>query len=1046
MNKNLRILVLLLSTQLWLTAAQAAVPVGGVVRDPHGTPVVGATLIEKGTQNGTVTLSDGSFSLPVRAADAVIAVSCLGFRTEEVALAGRTHVEIVLTEDTQLMDEVVVVGYGVQKKVSVTGSVAAIGTEQLEKAPADNLSNLLGGKLPGLISRQTTGLPGENESTLYIRGISTTGTSTPLVLVDGIERDFTNLDPSEIANITILKDAASAAVYGVRGANGVVLVTTRRGAGDTRPTVSYNGAFTMSFNANMPEFLDGVEYATWHNRATDLDGTIRQFSDTEIGYIRNGNDPQGVFGNTDWFDLVFKDFAAGQSHTVNITGGTPTVKYFVGGSMLQQDGIIDRVSFDRYNLRSNLDINLSKRLVLKVDVSGRLEKRRQGGITAGSSDPTASLDNGGATEGYKNVVFYAISAKPTVRPRTPDGQYIGYMNPLLVRDESGFTRRDGSFVQTSLSLAYDIPGVEGLRASALYSYDFQNSLYKQLLLPSLQVTPQYGDRTDDGVRLTEGYSPHLSSGLNKLTDSHTWFARHTFQAMLNYAHAFGKHDVSADLVWEQSGARSRSMSAAKQNLPVTEIPDLDFGTEVVPNSVRGSHGQSGRAGVVFRGTYAYDNRYMLQASVRADWSAKFARGNRMGVFPAVSAGWRISEERFFAPVRKVVDNLKLRVSWGILGNDAIEDFLYMQGISLSSTPTVILDGVPSQSLSTTSIPNKDITWEQTTTWNAGMDLSLWGGRLTFEGDVFYKVTRDILQSQAGQQPPSIGGNYPAIINGGIVDVKGCELVVGHRNRYRDFSYGISANFSFARSRYVSTNESANIPAYQSRIGQPLGAVLGYVSEGLYQSEEELALLPRTSDAVRLGDIRYRDLNGDGKITADDRTWIARNQIPEIMFGLNLDFSYKWADLSLFFQGASNTDVMLSGTYSALGYSDGTYFTQAFKWGSNPPKYLVEGSWTPEHRNAEYPRLSTASNSNNALVSDFWSRNASYLRLKSVQLGFTLPERWTRKFFVQKLRVYLSGSNLMTFSKLKYIDPEAPSVNNGYYPQQRVVSIGANVIF
>jgi TonB-linked SusC/RagA family outer membrane protein len=401
-----------------------------------------------------------------------------------------------------------------------------------------------------------------------------------------------------------------------------------------------------------------------------------------------------------------------------------------------------------------------------------------------------------------------------------------------------------------------------------------------------------------------------------------------------------------------------------------------------------------------------------------------------------------------AGTRGVLDNLKLRASYGILGNDAIADFLFLQGLALSSKPTTVINGVPSQSLSTSSVPNRDITWETTTTYNVGVDASLWNRKLSVEADAFYKVTTDILQSQAGQMPPSIGGNYSQIINGGIVDVRGFEVVLGHSNQVGDFSYNLSANASFARNRYVSTNDSDNIPMYQSKIGQPLGGVLGYVSDGLYQSEEDIAASPLYNSGVRVGDIKYRDLNGDGKITAEDRTWIAGSQMPEVMFGLNFDFEWKGFDFSMFFQGATNTDIMLCGTYGALGFSDGTYYTQAFKWGSNPPKYLVEGSWRPDNTNAQYPRLSTQSSNNNVLPSDFWKRDATYLRLKNVQLGYKLPSDLTKRFFVQNMRVYFSASNVFTLSALSKlgIDPEAPSVNNGYYPQQRVFSFGLSLTF
>lgn len=1031
MKKTLTLLIAL----FFCIQAFAQIPVKGRVVDADGEPLPGVVVMQKSSGSmGAMTDENGNFSLSVSSADAVLLFTLMGYQDAEEPVGAKRHFNVTLKDDTTFLDEAVVVGYGVQKKGTLTSSIASINREKLSSAPTDNMSNMLGGKLPGLVSRQTSGVPGENEAQIYIRGISTTGTSTPLVLVDGVERDFSNLDPSEIADITILKDAASAAVYGVKGANGVILVTTRRGD-VASTTVTYNASVTMSGNAQMIELLDGEEFAYWHNKASDLDGLMREYSEQQIGYIRNGNDPQGIFGNTDYLDLIFKKVAYGQNHNLSISGGSKSVRYFVGGSYLDQDGIIDNVWFKRYNLRSNVDINLSDDLTLKLDVSGRIENRHQNGVSAGSSDPTASLDNGGAEYGYKNIVFYALSARPTTRPMTPDGVYIGYQNPLAARDASGFQEKNRSFVQTGVTLQYNVPFIKGLTAKAMGSYDFQNTLQKKLLLPCDQVTPKYSS-ADETLTLTLGNSPHLASGVNQLTESHQLFSRYTFTAQLNYQNTFDLHEVGADLVWEQSGTSSRYFAAGKQNFAITEIPDLDFSTDVIPNSVRGYHSNTGRQGLLLRANYVYDGKYIVSASLRNDWSAKFSKSHRLGVFPALSLGWRMNEA------------LKLRASWGVLGNDSISDFLYVQGVSLSAKPTAVINGKPVQSISTTSVPNSDITWETTTTYNVGADLRLWDGLLSAEADVFYKVTTNILQSQAGENPPSIGSNFPAIVNSGVVDVKGFELSLKHENKVGELAYTIGANTSFARNRYISINDSDNIPAYQSKLGQSLGAVLGYVSDGLYRDEQDLASSPKTSNAVRVGDIKYKDLNGDGKITAEDRTWIARSPIPEVMFGLDFNFKWRGFDAVLFFQGATNTEIMLCGTYSALGYSDGTYYTQAFKWGSNPPKYLVEGSWTPDHTDASYPRLSTQSSPNNVYTSDFWARDTSYLRLKNVQLGYTFPKTVTRKFYVDALRLYVSASNVFTISGLSAlgIDPEAPSVNNGYYPQQRVVSLGASLTF
>ena len=1047
MKKQLKLIVFILMQCVFIGFATAQT-VKGIVTDEKGETIIGASVREKDTKTGTITDIDGKFTLNVKSIQSPLVISYVGSITQEVK-ASLQLMKVVMKANTKDLEEVVVVGYGVQKRTSVTGSLASVSAEKLEKLPTDNVSNMLAGRLPGLVTRQTSGVPGENGSSIYIRGISTTGNSSPLILVDGIERDFQNMDPSEIDNITVLKDAASASIYGVRGANGVILVTTKRGSSNEKINITYNGSYNISTNTNFPTFLNGLEYADYHNKAKTLDGQPIEFDEQRIGYIKNGNDPMGVWGNTDWFKLIFKPFAPATSHTLNINGGTEKVKFFIGSSYLRQDGIIDKVSFDRYNLRSNIDVKINKDMTLKVDVSGRLEQRRQPGVTPGSSDPSGSTDNGGATMGYKNIVFYAISASPTVNTRMPDGTYIGANNPLIARDESGFANRDSKLVQTSMSLVYNTPWLKGLKLTGLFGYDFSNSFFKEFLLPYEQITPQYATGLGVGSTqvMTPGFSPHLPSGINELTDATSYFSRYTFQAIANYNNKFGNHNLGVDLVWEQSGSYSNSFGASKQNLPITQIADLNFGTEVIPNSVYGSRGQGGRAGFVTRVNYAYLDKYMIQFSGRTDWSPKFSPENRLGIFPSLSAGWRISEEPFIkeASGMSFLNNLKIRGSWGMLGNDAISDYMYIQGMGLSANSSAILGNVGRPSLYTTAVPNRNISWEKTTTYNGGFESTLWNGLLSLEMDVFYKVTTDILQGQAGLMPPSIGGNFAGTVNNGIVDVKGLEIVLGHKNKInKDFNYSVTSNLTFARNRYVNIDDSPNIPAYQRRIGQPLNGVLGYLSDGLYQDANDLRYSPKTSEEVRLGDIKYKDVNGDGIISSSDRVWIAKNPMPQIMYGANLDVQYKWIDMSLFFQGAAMSDIMLCGTYSALGYSDGTFFTQAFKWGSNPPKYLVEGSWTPENTNAEYPRLSTQTSSNNAAISDFWKRDASYLRLKNLQIGLTIPKNVVKKIKLEGLRVYFSGTNLLTFSKLKFIDPEAPSVNNGYYPQQRVYSVGLNV--
>lgn len=1038
-------LIIILSILSLSTGYISAQMINGIVVDKKGEPVIGATILEKGTSNGTITNYNGEFSFVLKTKNSNVIVSYIGYNKQELSTSGKTTLKVTLTEDTQNLDEVVVVGYGVQKRTSITGSVSSIAGDKLQKLPTDNITNMLGGRVAGLVTRQTSGVPGENGSSISIRG-----GKNPLVLVDGVPRDFSNLDPSEIESFTILKDAASASIYGVNGGDGVILVTTKRGSSN-KLIATYNGLVSASTNTNFPTFLNGLEYAEYHNKAKILDNQPIEFDEQRIGYIKNGNDPMGVWGNTDWFKLIFRPYAPSTSHSLNLTGGSENVKFSVSTNYLKQDGIISNVNFDRFNLRSNLDIKISNTLTLKTDISGRLEHRHQPGVTAGSSDPSGSTDNGGATMGYKNIVFYAISAAPVVNPRMPNGTYIGYNNPLIARDESGFTDKKQKTVQTSMSLIYDASKwMKGLKITGLFAYDFYYTFNKHFVLPCEEVTPQYGTGLGVGsaLQLTPGLSPHLN-GENSLTDAMSNSTQYTFQTVANYNRKFENHDLGVDMVWEQSGTYSNSFGATKQNLPLTELAELDFSTNVVPNSVYGRSGQTGRAGYIARINYAYLNKYLLQFSGRADWSSKFLGDKRLGLFPSVSLGWRLSEEAFIKdnPSLSFINNLKIRSSYGVLGRDNISANQYVLNYNLAKANTVVIGDNGSQSLSTSNVPNPELTWETITTYNWGFESIFWNGLLSLEMDAFYRINAHILQSTPNIYPPSLGGNFPSFINSGVIDTKGIEITIGHKKTItKDFNYSINGTFTFARNRQVEVNDSPNIPSYQRRAGQVPGGILGYISLGLYQDENDLRYSPKTSEEVRIGDIKYKDINGDGVINTSDRVWIAKNPVPQIIYGMNIDCRYKLFDISLFLQGAAMSDIMLSGTYNALGYSDGTYFTQIFKWGSNPPKYLAEGSWTPENTNAEYPRLSTQSSSNNAAISDFWKRDASYLRLKNAQIGFNVPKSTAHLLKLETMRLFLSGTNLLTLSKLKYIDPEAPSVNNGYYPQQRVFSLGLNVTF
>lgn len=1009
-------------------------PLKGTVIDENGQPAISATISLKNATVGTFTDENGKFQIDIPTTGCTVVVSYIGYETIEVPVLRQTEISVQLQLETRQIAEVIVVGYGTQKKSHLTGSVAMVSSRDLVQKPTDNLTNMLAGRLPGLITRQQSGVPGENAAKFFIRGRSSpTGSGEPLVIVDGVERSFDNLDPNEIESISILKDAAAAATYGVRAANGVVMVVTKKGKDAQTVNLNFTSTFGLSQNTAFPEYPDGLDYALWHNKAKTLDGLPIEYLPEDIEKIQNG-DPDGILGNTEWTKQIFQPFGPQTYQNLNISGGNKKLRFFNNAAFLRQEGVIKGVNFDRVNLRSNIDYEVNDRLSVSLNIAGRLEEKNQPGTSPGSQDVT--INN------YKNIVFYSILARPTTTGILPDGTDLGWGNPIVARDKSGFYNEKRRVFQSTASLFYKVPGIEGLTMRTNLSYDYENGGSKWFITPQRLATWDYGRR--ELVYFNRLMPKDITSDKNELHQRSNDFNRHTIQFAADYARTIGKHAINGLLLFEEQGTRTSSFGVAGQDLPLSALPDLNFATDYIPNSFFGSRGQRGTRGLVARIGYINSNKYLLEFTGRADWSPKFPKNERLGIFPSISGGWNIAEEDFFKQIAPSVTRLKIRASVGILGNDDIGDFRYLRTFGLATNPTVVFGNRSYLDLLTGAVPNYGITWEKTTTWNAGMELELWNGQLAMEGDVFYKVTTGILQNVSGLYPPSAGGNFPSIQNQGVMDARGFELVIRHnRSVNSKFSYQISGNFTFSRNRYIETDESPNIPAWQRRTGQPLGAVLGWVSDGLFQNAEEIANSALPLYEVKPGFIRYKDLNGDGVVNFADRTWIANSPIPQIIGGLNLAISYRRLNVSLFFQGAAKTDIMLTGEYLNAGFSDGTFFTQPFKWGANTPYFILNNTWQQEGDLTEFPRLTTITPFNNNLPTDFWRRNASYIRLKNVEISYPLPFRG--KNGKSTFSVFASGTNLFTLSGLKYIDPEAPTVNNGFYPQQRVYNFGINIV-
>ncbi len=1051
--------------RFWTLLALVALPgsvvlaqshtVSGTVVNAKSEPLAGASIKVNGTSTVVQADEKGTFRITLPAEKASLTISMVGYGSKTIQVRSGESVQVVLIEELVNMDEVIIVGYGKQKKSSLTGSVAQISGSELKKAPAINLSNVLAGRLPGLTVLQQSGRPGFDEATLRIRGINTTGVTSPIIVVDGVQRSFSQLDPNEIENISILKDAAAAAVYGLQAAGGVILVTTKRG-NNRKATVSYDASVSRNSFTRFPKFLNGPDYMHWYKKGEELDNEYLMhisadpipytYTDEEIEALRNGSNTNPFYGNTDWVKELLGHNSMTQHHNLSVRGGNESVKYFTSIGMLNQEGVVKDNDFKRYNVRTNLDFTLSNVFSASIDLGARKEDRFSTGIAA---------DNGA----YMNPFFQAVRALPNLPMYTEDGYPVasragaGVVNPIAAIEKSGYQRYETSVLNSNISLNAKIPWVKGLTAKILVGYDRSGQEFKSWLQPyDLMVR----ERASSGWFWSKSFPPGIT--VNTLRQSLSNSTRQTLQPQINYENRFGDHDIKALAVYEFSKTDGNSFSTGARNFSLSDIHEITFGSKDPLDfiSPTGGSDKTARAGYVGRLNYGYKDKYLAELVARYDASYNFPPENRWGLFPAASLGWMVSKENFFEKFSNAVSMLKLRASAGLLGNDRINELQYLQTFSLTTTPVVVFGGSPVSALFTSGIPNRDITWETTSTFNVGLEISLWNGKLDIEADYFYKVTRDILESAGNLYPLSVGGNYPSVVNRSIVDNRGFDLRLVHRNKLgRKFSYNVAGNFNFAKNRLIRRDIPDGTPEWQNPLGRSLGLKQGYISEGLFQSWDEVNNWPFSpAGTAAPGFIKYRDLNGDGMITqGGDFAFIGKSNFPEIMYGLNIDLQYGAFDLSALLQGAARTDVSLGGTYEGsvgvVGVMDNTPFTRSFYNLGNSPYYLIDQAWRPDNPTATLPRL-TANRAgypnHNGWMNSQYVVNGSYLRLKTLQIGFTVPKPVLDRIKVQNIRFYLAGFNLLTWDHLKYLDPEMPNANNGFYPQQKMLTFGTNITF
>lgn len=1025
------------------------ITVMGTVTDDMDEPLPGVSIVIKGQKYGTMTDVDGNYTIKAPA-NAEIIFSYVGMKAQNVKVNGRTKIDIKMMPDANSLDEFVAVGYGVQKRGTITGAVSTVQGAELLNAPTMSISNVLGGRVAGISTKQSSGQPGADNATIYVRG-----QSGIVYVIDGVKRtpeDFNQLDPNEIESVSILKDAASVAIYGL-DANGVIIVTTKGGQQE-KTKISYTGTYGISQNAENQVWLDGPGYAYWFNKGLEMDGNAPIFTPEHVEKMRLGIDG---WGNTNWYKEIFGT-GHRTSHNVSVEGGSERVKFFAALSYLKEDGNVDNFGFNRWNIRSNVEGKIANGLKFTLGVAGRMQHQ---------DNPYFSAN----PDAYGNIGSQMVRSLPYL-PKTVNYNgkdlYVGNisnganMSVLASIYNNGYTRYDYNTVNTTMSLQWDTPFLEGLSAKFTAAYDANFNFSKQLNNPSEIMLYKHGAAEFVAPdELTYMYYHNFNNNYIALTEGATKNSTLTTLTTLSYNNKFGVHTVSALALAETRDYKTNNIGAYGRGLDFLSLDELSkvtnqrFDGSEFPPSVSGSSSASRVAGFAGRVNYNYDDKYLAEASLRYDGSYLFGGMNKRWVtLPGVSVGWRIDRESFFNV--DWVNNLKLRGGYGETATSYVNPFEWRNTMGTGKNGVMI--GGQSQSyITAASLGNPHLTWSTCDNYNIGFDANLLNSRLNIEFDVFYKYEHDILTPITGAYPPSMGGYYRSAANLNKRDYRGVDFTISHNNKIGNVSYSAKLIWSYAYGKWLYyAGDSDNAPDYQRLTGKQVGAVYGFIANGLFQNEEEIANAPypeHSPKGVLPGQIRYVDRNGDGKISYDgDMGYVGKSTMPTNTGSLNLSANWKGFDLDVLFITGLGHDVALTGVYTATGSEgvmDGSSYTVPFKWYGNSPVYLVENSWTPEHTNAKFPRLcAVPQNNNDAYASTFWYKSGNYLRLKSAQIGYTIPQHIVRKAGITRLRVFAEGYNLFTWSGLSAynIDPEAPAVNNGYYPQQRKISFGLNLSF
>jgi len=976
----------------------------GKITDENGIPLSGVSVLVKGTSQGTTTNTSGEFNLSVPD-QAVLVISFIGYQAKEIVVGTNSNFNIQLKAVSSGLDEVVVIGYGTQKKVSLTSAVGTIKGEQLEKRTSSSIEQSLQGRIPGLTVIDNGGAPGYPYLDLVIRGINTLGDNEPLVIVDGIEQRLSDINPQDIETISVLKDASSTAIYGSRAGNGVVLITSKR-AKAGKLSISYNGYYALQRTNNNPVHMGLENYMRLQNEAwINSSGNPIYTEDYIKEYVSATDRLKYPLPNT-WFDAVLHT-APQTNHSLSISGGNENIKTLLSLRYLDQEGIIPNSDSKINEVRLNTDFKVSKKIRISTDIN----YKRVNTLT-----PIC----------VSCVFNYMLQTSQWTVPKYPDGTYgisSDGKNPLLSAELAGTSKTANDYLTGSLKGEWDI--FRGLK--------FSTQLAGRLITTS-------GKNYTNSYEIRDYYNPEIvtaSQSLNSLNEIRNSVRELTINNLLNYSTTLGNHFLNFLAGYSQIENTGNNLSAFRQGFYNNDIQSIGQGANDATKSNSGNEYSWGLRSYFGRLNYTYQNKYLLEANARYDGSSRFTGSNRYGFFPSFSAGWRLSEEEFWSGLKNSVNEFKLRGSWGKSGNQAVNLYSYSTTLGIS---TYSFNGVPAAGYLQTQMSNKNLTWETTTQSDIGLDAQFLDNMISFSLDYYVKRNENILLTLP---VPATLGLQASPQNAGRIDNKGLEFLLGFQKKFGMLGFNANLTFSMNNNKVIDLAGTGPYINGDSEIryiigeGFPYSGFWGYKTGGLFQTKEEISNYPTLESGTKAGDVKYLDLNGDGRISPDDMTYLGGSEFPKYTFSSDFNFSYKNFTLDFLFQGVAGAKRYIGGAIMQMGI-----------WGGFTSDIFTNNYWTPENPNARFPRPLKFSVRNTQL-SDRNIQNGDYLRLKNVKLKYQIPSSLTKKVGIEQVNVYVSGTNLLTFSKLNewHVDPESRNRDAEYnYPQTSLTTFGLNIQF